>query len=445
MSEGANEWLQHKNYGELSGKCTFIMTQESTAPGHYRWYVVVLLMGIYTCQTLDRTVLNTLLEPIKREFGLSDSQLGFMAGITYAIPYAVMAIPLGMLTDRLNRVRLLAFVATMWSVLTAFSGFAASYATLLLARAGVGAMEAGCPPNAASLTADYFPPQQRSAATAAFLAGSSLGMLGGFAIGGIIAMHYGWRTAFFAAGLPGILLSLAILFTVKEPRRGSKAEPNPDVPSLRTTLGFIKGQKSLVHLFAALILLHVSLTGTTVWAASYLARFHGMQIREAGIVLAIGLGLFGFFGTAAGGVICDRVGGTRPSWRIKAPIVSLVLCTVFWGAMLLSPAKVGAIGFLWAWALFNVGWIGGIYGLFVSLVEPRMRGTTMSLAILLANGVGASIGPQLVGFLSDQLSPFAGSESLRYALFAAIPIYVWAIGHCYLASRTVEADLLRMS
>lgn len=422
-----------------------IVTQESTAPGHYRWYVVALLMGIYACQTLDRNLLNMMFESIKHEFGLSDSQLGMLAGIAFAVPNAITAIPLGILTDRVNRTRLLAIVVSIWSALTAFSGLASSYLTLLIARAGVGAMEAGCAPNAISLTADYFPPRQRSGATAAVLSGGPLGLLIGFAVGGIIASHYSWRTAFFIAGIPGIALSLLVLFTVREPHRGGTAEPLAETPSLRTTLAFIKSQKSLLHLICAVILLVACTAATNVWATSYLMRFHSMPIRNAGIVLAIGLGVFGFFGTAAGGQIADRMGNANPRWQIKVPAIAITACAVLWSAMLLSTTKSGAVIFLSAWAFFNIAWLGPVYGLIVTLVEPRMRGTTTSLTILLSNGIGTSLGPQVVGYISDQLILFAGNQSLRYALFAPVLLYLWGVWHFYAAAHSIETDLSRVA
>lgn len=420
------------------------MTEASTAPGYYRWYVVALLMGIYTCQTLDRTILNTLLEPIKHEFGLSDSQLGLLAGAAYALPYAITAIPFGMLTDRVNRTRLLAFATAAWSSLTAFSGLASSYWMLLVARAGTGAMEAGAPPNAISLTADYFPPRQRSAATATYMTGVSLGLLAGFAIGGIVATRYGWRTAFFIAGVPGILFSVLLLLTVREPQRGSARETNANAPSLRSTLAFIKSQKSLVHLICSQIPLVACTTATSVWATSYLVRFHGMTIRDAGTTLAIGLGVFGLFGTLGGGLIADRMGKRSPRWQIKVSIIALMACAILWSAMLFSTSQLGTVIFLWAWALFNVAWIGPIYSLSVSLVQPRMRGTTMSLIIVLSMGIGSGLGPQLVGLISDQLSWFAGNESLRYALFTLTLIYLWGVWHLYATTRTIETDLLKI-
>lgn len=420
------------------------MTQESISPGRYRWYVVVLLMAIYACQTMDRQLLNMMFEPIKHEFGLSDNQLGMLAGLAFALPNAIMAIPFGMLVDRVNRTRLLAFAASIWSLLTLSSGFAGSYWGLLAARAGLGTMEAVCPPAAASLTADYFPPRQRSAGTSAYMAGVSVGLLAAFALGGIIATHYGWRTVFFVASVPGLLISLLVVMTVREPQRGSTSETPVDAPSLRTTLSFIKSQKTLVHLIIAMILLTFGQTTTTVWTTSYLMRFHGMPIRDAGIVLAIGLGVIAFFGTAAAGLTADRMGKINPRWQIRVPIIAVLVSTTLWCAMLLTTEKSGAIALLWTWAFFNVGWIGPVYGLIVRVVEPRMRGTTMALAYLLSNGIGSSAGPQVIGIISDQLSAFVGNESLRYALFAPVLINLWGAWHCFVASRSIETDLRRV-
>lgn len=416
---------------------------ESTAPGYYRWYVVILLMCIYACNVLDRTVLNMLFEPIKHEFGLSDNQLGFLAGIAYAVPNAIASLPFGMLADRVNRKNLLAFVAAGWSALTAFSGLTVSYWNLLLTRAGLGAMEAGCPPNAISLVTDYFPPRRRSTATAVYMMGVTLGMLGGYAVIGVIAAAYGWRAAFFVAGIPGVLLAILLFFTVREPQRDIAKPSHSGAPALRTTLGFIRNQKALVHVIAALVLISASVTAAYVWTTSYLMRFHGISIREVGVILALSFGVFGSIGTTVGGIVADRMGHGNSRWRIRVPAITLLLSTILWIAILITTSKPVVVFLLCVWAIFSAAWVGPIYGLIVSLVVPRMRGTAMSLSTILANLIGAALGPQIIGFISDHISPIMGNESLRYALLVPLFFNLWAIWHCLSAMRTVESDLLK--
>lgn len=276
------------------------------------------------------------------------------------------------------------------------------------------------------------------------MAGVSIGMLIGYSIGGLIATNYGWRHAFFVAGIPGIFLSLLILFTVREPPRSNISKTSEQIPPLFTTLKFIKTQRSLVHLIILLILQVTTTSAATIWATSYLVRFHDMPIRDAGIALAIGLGIFSFVGTITGGAVADHMGKSNVKWQIWVPMMSLLAGAILWSAMLLATTRFSTIAFLWGYAFFIFVMLGPVYSMVVSLVGPRMRGTSMAFALLLANGIGNSVGPQIVGYISDLLLPFSGTASLRYALFVPVLINLWGVWHCIVASRSIEADLSRI-
>ncbi len=411
----------------------------------YKWYVVTLLMGIYACHLLDRTLLNMVFEPIKREFGLSDSQLGLLAGLAYGLPFALAALPMGMLADRFNRTRMLAMVVSTWSLLTALSGLAGNYVTLLLARAGVGAMESGCPPNAVSLVSDYFPERQRSTATAVYMMGAALGMFAAFAVGGFVTAAYGWRMAFFLGGIPGILLGILLLLTVKEPPRKRVKDAATEVQSFKATLAFIKTQRSLLHLIMVIILTAASGAGCTVWAASYLLRFHDIPLQQAGAILAVSIGLFGSVGIAMGGVVADKLGRRSPRGRITVPMYALLLTITLWALVLLAKTKLTTILFLCLWATFSSVWMGPVFGLIVSLVRPRARGMAMAISTVLGNLIGSGMGPQLVGFISDKTTLMLGHESLRYALITPLLFNLWAVFHCRFAMKTLEKDMAKIA
>ena len=188
----------------------------------YGWYVVSVLLGVYMVHHLDRMVVTLLLDPIGREFQLSDSQLGLLAGLAYAIPFALAGIPLGMLVDRVNRVRLLTVLVTVWSGLTAMAAFATGFWTLLLARVGVAAAESGATPTNVSIISDQLPATRRATALGVYYMGPSLGTIVGFSVAGAVATSYGWRAGFLVAGLPGLLLALLLWRTVREPPRSSR-------------------------------------------------------------------------------------------------------------------------------------------------------------------------------------------------------------------------------
>jgi predicted MFS family arabinose efflux permease len=185
-----------------------------------RW-TLTLLTVIATVQFFDRALMVVILEPIKREFALADAQLGLLAGLSYAAAFALAGIPLGWLADRTNRRNLLAGLLAVWSAMVALAGSAGQFATLIAARIGIGAMDAGGQPCSVSMIADLYVPQRRATAVAVFYVGVPLGMAAGFMAGGLLAAHYGWRTALFVAAVPGIVLAALLLALVREPVRGA--------------------------------------------------------------------------------------------------------------------------------------------------------------------------------------------------------------------------------
>ena len=220
---------------------------EPAIPFWQRWYVLVIMMLVYTISIADRYVLSTLLAPISRELHLSDKGAASL-GIPLALFYVTMGIPLSWLGDRTNRRNLLAAVVAVWSVMTTLCGFTRGYADLLLARIGVGIGEAGGTPACNSIIADYFPVDRRSMAMTVFCLGAPIGAWLGSDIAGAISATHGWRAAFLVLGAPGIVLALIILFTIKEPKRGRlDGVVDEEAPSVIETIRFLWSQKSAVH------------------------------------------------------------------------------------------------------------------------------------------------------------------------------------------------------
>lgn len=398
-----------------------------------RWYVLALLLSVYMIHHLDRQVVTLLLVPIGAEFKLSDSQLGLLAGTVYAISFAIAGVPLGMLIDRVHRVRLLTVLVALWSGLTALCASAQSFAALLLMRIGIGAAESGGTPTNLSLISDYFDRKSRSTAVGAYMMGPSLGTILGFALAGVIAANYGWRAAFLAAGIPGLVLALILFMTVREPLRGA-GDANTGVaaikaPPLKESLKLLGSNRTVVHLVIGLTLANTVAAGVSVWLPALLMRNHGATIQTAGFSIAFGVATFAALASLCGGMFADKVGARTPDAVPKMAAfaaVATIPCIVY-GAMTSVYAIVIAAFAFKTVAHVLVNTPG--YALTLSLAPPQIRGTTMAVLQVLGNLFSYGVGPQLVGSLSDALQPLAGVNSLRYSVAIFALINLWSMAH----------------
>ena len=405
---------------------------------------LLLLMLTYACVSVDRTIMSILLEPIKKEFLLSDTQLGFLP-LAFALLFAFAGIPLGVIGDRSNRRNLAAACMAFFSAMTVLCGMAQNYVQLLLARFGVGAGEAGCGPAALSMIADLFPPRRRATAMSVYYIAAPLGTILTFTVGGYLSAHYGWRTALVAAGIPGLLLAVVLLAFGKEPRRGAMdgvtAQQGLQVSSLKETLRFIWRQRALVHMVAAIAFMAIVSAGGLNWLASFLVRSHGLSMSQAGFLVGIYFGVVSMAGLLCGGYLTDRLARRDSKRRTLILALSALISMPMMVGMLLVPGETAMVAFmsLWSFALFI--WYGPGYALCQSLVRPHMRSTLASVIYLLTNLIGVGLASQIVGLLSDALKQSQGADSLRYALVALSIGLLAAAFHFYRAGRTVAADL----
>jgi len=256
----------------------------------YKRYVLIILMLVYASNFLDRQILGILLQPIKTDLGLSDTQLGLLSGIGFALFYVTMGIPLARWADKHNRVSLLSVCIALWSAMTALSGAATNFLQLGLARIGVGIGEAGCTPAAHSIIADYFKSEERVRAMAFYSAGASIGVFLGYLLGGWVNQFYGWRVTFFVVGAPGLLLALIVRFTLREPPRGHSENSKTaasTIPTVTEALSYLWGQNSFRHLALGTGLLTLSSYGGATWFPAFLMRSYGMSTGELGTWLAL--------------------------------------------------------------------------------------------------------------------------------------------------------------
>jgi predicted MFS family arabinose efflux permease len=406
------------------------------------------MTAIYVSNFVDRQILSILLQPIKQDFSLSDTQLGFLSGISFAIFYATLGIPIALWADRGNRRNIVALATTTFSFMTLFCGFAQSFAQLALARIGVGVGEAGASPPSHSMIADLYPPSERATAMATFSLGVPIGILIGFMIGGWASQLYGWRVAFMFVGAPGLVLALAMRFTVREPERGhsegrSIAETT-EMPSVLDGFKRIWQIRSLRHISLGAALNAFVGYGAITWLPSYLSRSFQMSAGTNGTTLAVIIGIAGGLGTYFGGRAADRLGKRDVRWNTWL----IALCIA--GAFPFSFAVYMATNETFALAAFIIpAMVGSLYlgpslAMVQALVPLSMRTLISAILLFIINIIGLGLGPQAVGILSDALTPNFGSESLRWALFCTGFVNVWSAFHFYRAARTLPDDLSRV-
>ena len=298
--------------------------------------MLALLTVIYALNFLDRTIFNVLIEPIKKEFSLSDTTMGLLAGFGFVLFYSLLGIPIARLADRFNRRNIVAIALAFWSAMTVFCGMAQSVTTLALARIGVGIGESGGTPASQSIIADLFSKNERPRALGVYAIGTYLGVFLGYFIGGYINQYYGWRMAFYVAGLPGIALAAVLWLTISEPKRGAMAEtftPEPIGP----TLGFLASQRTFVILLAGFCLTTYTNYATSAWIPPFLARVHHLSSAEIGTYAGTFKGLCGIAGTLLGGFVVAQISRRDDRWKLWAPAITSGLAGPVFALCMLTP------------------------------------------------------------------------------------------------------------
>jgi predicted MFS family arabinose efflux permease len=387
-----------------------------------QWLVLSLIWIIFVVHGVDRSVLLILLEPIRKDFNLSDTQVGLLSGLGYAIPFALAGIPFGALADRVKkRTYLLATLVALWSGLTAVCGLAPSFLLLLLARAGVGATEAGAPPTMLSLLGDTFDAKTRPGALSIYYTAPFTGMIAGSILAGSIGGAYGWRTALFAVGVPGLILALVVAWVMREPERGRYDNPTtaPAIaPPLMHALRFAIADKQLRRLIIALVLGAFVMLSISSWTPILLQRVYGFSQQKTGFLTALTLGVTGGVGSLLGGFIATRFGKGDPRWLLRFCGFAILLSTpLAFVAPQLSSAPLALVLF-GLWAIIGSAYLGPGWGIFLAATPPAMRGTLVGIALICTNLVGAGFGPQVVGLLSDLFSRWHDAAYLQHALAA---------------------------
>ncbi|MFN2287212.1 MAG: spinster family MFS transporter [Chromatocurvus sp.] len=409
----------------------------------YKRFVLVMLTLVYAFNFIDRQILVILQEPIKADMGLSDAQLGLLSGFTFAVIYVTAGIPIAYLADRSNRRNIIAVALTVWSGMTALSGLVQNYGQLLLARVGVGLGEAGGSPPAHSMISDYYPPEQRGTALSFYSSGIYIGILLGYAFGGLLAEAFGWRAAFMLVGLPGILLAVALLLAVKEPPRGrwDASSRDDSKPSFSETLALLRQRPAFWFIAMGCALTSYVSYGNGNFLPSLLIRNHGMSVADVGLVLSLVAGLSGAIGTFLGGYLGDRLGAGDKRWYVYVPIIGGIAAFVPYFYVILSENTTGVLVVLAGVSLVNSLYLGPSIAICHALVPPRMRAVTSAILFFVLNMIGLGLGPFLTGLASDLLTPIAGAQNLRYAMVITASVGFIAILMFAIASKRLLVDL----
>ncbi len=407
-------------------------------------YVVGLLLIVNIVNFVDRQLPFILIDAIKAELRLTDSEIGLMAGLSFAIVYSLATLLLAHIADRWSSRWVLTLALAVWSVMTALSGLAANFIQLVLCRMGVAASEAGCTPSAHSLISRLIVADRRALALAVFSLGVPIGSMLGLSLGGWINDVWTWRTAFFVVGLPGLAIALLSWWSIPSlpPSRAVDVAPTPFL----TTLRHLFAMRSFRHMATASSFYACGSYAINVFAAAFLMRVHGLSASQAGLCMGIVFGVGGLIGTFAGGVLGDSLGRRSPAWRQRIPAVGQWLSLPTALAAWLVPNVTASVMFLTISYMFGLFYFAPTFAAAQSLVRDEIRATTSAALLFCLTLIGSSVGPMVVGWLSDRLAPQWGHLSLRYAMCASVVTIALSAIFFHLAGRALADDLrARMS
>jgi len=428
----------------------------------YTSYVLGMVMLTMVFNNIDRTILSILVEPVKEEFGLSDTSMGFLLGPAFAIVYSLLVLPIGRYADTVGiRRNIISTCLFLWSLFTVATGFVGSHLQLALMRMGVGVGEAGATAPSVSMLSDYLSPERRARGMSVISIGAVVGMGIGMVAGGWINERFGWRGAFIAAGLPGIVLAIVYRLTIREPTRGGvEGRSSSSVTSFTDSLKVLLSTRTYLYILAANAFSLFAAMGRNLWEPSFLVRTYEMGQFHAGTWYFLTSPVPSMFGIFLGGWLADHLGRRDSRWFLWVPALGQLVSVPILVAFLLWPEKdvlrmpsfLAGSGFEVLPVALVISLVGSIFGgLFTApfmstiqgVVPLRMRAFAAAVSTLISTLIGLAGGPLVVGALADSLEPTHGRDALRYALLfpTLMPIISGLI--CLLGARAVSRDLSR--
>ncbi len=411
----------------------------------YVWYVVWLMFAVNMLNYIDRMVLAVLIEDIRVEIPMSDSQIGVLTGLAFAIFYAFAGLFLGRLSDRYSRKNILIGAIGVWSLATAACGLVGNFTQMLLSRISVGFGEAGAMPASQSMLADYCNMERRSAAYAIQSAGATLGLMVGLAGGGWVAELYGWRTAFFIAGALGLPVALTILFTLKEPQRGvlDVGADTMEGSSFKDTLAFLWKKRSFPLILMSSTCIAFMLFGVAQWVPAFLIRTYGLSTAEVGTYFGVATGLGSALGAITGGLMCNWLVKKNILWLLWLPIIVGLTSVPFFQIALFAPSLKITIAMIFLVNFVGSLGFGPIIAAFQSVVPAGMRATATAIYGLITSLLGVGLAPFVIGLMSDYFGQGAqDAAALQTALSIAVIVGLGVPLFLFLARKTFVADLV---
>lgn len=400
--------------------------------------VLTLGMSVLFLHLIDRQIMAILAEPIKADLGFSDTQIGLLTGLGFSLLYSILGIPIARLADRMDRVRIIAVATATWSAMTAVTGLTTSFASMLAARMGVAAGEAGGIPPLHALIADLFKPEERGRAFSIIQLGGPLGVLTAFFAGGYLVAAFDWRTVFYVAGGAGVLFALVLWRFLPEPRRGRPA-PDPHAASFWSAAKTLLSIPAYRQLLAGVAWAGFGLYATIIWAPSFLIRSFQLPIEQVGIVLGIAFGVLGAVAVLLIGQLTDAAKKRDPGAHAFLPAVMMIAAAPLAAAGFLAGTLVWAMALLILPIMMMSAWQAPSIAAVQDTATPRTRALAAALVMFTLNLLGLGLGPLVVGALSDVLNPAFGQESLRYALLAVPVSFAFAGLHWIIAARGLRA------
>lgn len=410
-------------------------------------YILAILFLVMMLNFVDRQVITILAEAIKRDMGLTDGQIGLMTGLSFALFYTTLAIPVAVLADRWNRSRIIAIAVAIWSVMTILCGLAGNFIQLFLARIGVGIGEAGSSPASHSLIADLFPPERRAGALGILGMAVPIGSFIAYTGGGWLVENVGWRIAFLVAGVPGLAVALLMWLTVPDPRGKPKLadafKPRKDEVTLRMALAELSKKRAYWHLVGGGVMVSFVGYGLASFYAGLFVRVHGIGYAELGWKLGVMVALAGSAGAWIGGKVGDYLNVRMPAGSLFAS--AIILLTAVPGIYYAVYAETANMAFvLLAIPTFAFTFnYGPCFSAVQSLASDRTRAIAIAIWLLFAGLFGLGLGPVFVGFLSDIFSAgLAAAEGagLQKSLAVLSLFNIWAAWHFWRAQVCLKVN-----
>jgi predicted MFS family arabinose efflux permease len=411
--------------------------------GTSRTYILVMLTLVYVVNYMDRNILNQLLPAIKTEFQLSDADLGFLSGTVFAILYATLGVPLAWLADRVNRRNVIAISMMLFAAMTAVSAYARSFTQLVFARIGTGIGEAGTSPSVNAIISDLYAPKERAGALSFYATGLNVGLLLAFFGGGYVEQHFGWRAAFLAAGVPGLVIAFLFIFTVPEPKRGQveKLADTGEVPNLGQTIAYLLSQRSFIYIALGTAAASFGGYAGNTFVPSFFARVFHLSPEVRGFLIGGLFGVVGGVGTYMSGVLADWLGKRDVRWNMWVILVFIACALPFFPLYFLSNNFTVAVLCAVVPTMNGAAYLAPSYAMVQSLVPLRMRAQAAALLLFTLNIIGFGTGPVLVGLESDLLAPRFGVDSIRWAMLSTAVTWLIAAWCFWMASRNLKRDL----